>query len=398
MTALPDYAEALGTALGAVEPVGGVETVDLGESAGRVLAEALVADRDLPPFNRAQMDGYAVRGAEVGRIEAFEVAATIPAGQSADVAVPPGHCVAVATGAPLPDDVDTVIQHELSDRANPVQFRAGSIETGHAVHHRGADARRGDTLVAAGTVIEARHVGIAAAVGRTTVPVAVRPRATILTSGDEVMPVGAPVATHQIRNSNAPMIRALLDRMGAEPVGHHHVADNLDATQEAVGTALEHSELLVTVGGISAGERDFFPAALAAHRIALALKGAAIQPGRPVLAGRSPDGPVVLGLPGNPVSVLACMCLFGRPMIRALLGLDTALPWEQRELAEQVAPNPRRRAFRPAILLPDGRCKVPPWAGSGDLAHTAPTHGLLELPVQEGILEPGAALRFLPWP
>ena len=106
----------------------------------------------------------------------------------------------------------------------------------------------------------------------------------------------------------------------------------------------------------------------------------------------------MIGLPGNPVSVLACMCLFGWPIVRVLLGQDASLPWRPVELIESVKPNPRRRAFRPAILEDHCRARVPAWAGSGDLAHTAPTDGLLELPVQAEPVEAGARLRFLPWP
>ncbi len=398
MTGLPDYGEALRRALSAAHKIGGTETLDLGDALGRVLCETVVADRDLPPFNRAQMDGYALRAAELGRYPSFPVAATVAAGQPANVRVPPGHCVAIATGAPLPDDADTVVPHEQSDRGDPVRFSATDVPAGHAVHPRGADARRGDTLVAAGTVLAPQHLGIAAAVGRQKLAVALRPRALVLTSGDEVVPPGAAVAGHQIRNSNAPMLVGLLSRMGAEPIGHRHLPDQFVETSEALREALGAADLVVTVGGVSAGERDCFPEAFRAHGIEIALRGAAIQPGRPVIIGRAPGGPLVAGLPGNPVSVLACACLFVWPIVRVMLGLEAALPWRPVELAERVTPNARRRAFRPAILDGHDRVRVPAWAGSGDLAHTSPTAGLVELPVQAEAVPAGATLRFLPWP
>ncbi|MCH8345113.1 MAG: molybdopterin molybdotransferase MoeA [Planctomycetes bacterium] len=398
MTALPDYAEALGQALRGIEPLGQTTHVELSAAGGRVLGEPIIADRDLPPFDRAQMDGYALRAEEVGRVEAFAVQATIHAGQPADVSVPSGHCVAIATGAPLPDDVDTVIPHEQSDRGDPVRFTIDSIQRGQAVHARGADARRGDTLIAPGTVLRAQHLGIAAAIGQTHLVVACSPATTVLTSGDEVRPAGEPVANHQIRNTNAPMVCELLRRIGAEPIKHQHVADNAEATAEAVAAALEQSDLVITVGGISAGERDYFPQEFRAHEVVISLHSAAIQPGRPILVGRHRHGVVVVGLPGNPVSVLACMCLFCWPIVRVMLGLDATLPWRDVELAEEVKPNPRRRAFRPAVLVDDTRARVPEWAGSGDLAHTATTDGLLEFPVQAEPVQAGARLRFLPWP
>jgi molybdopterin molybdotransferase len=326
------------------------------------------------------------------------VAATISAGQPADVRVPPGHCVAIATGAPLPADTDTVIPHEQSDRGDPVRFTVTSIETAHAVHPRGADARAGDSLVPAGTLLGPQHLGLAATVGRQQLVVAARPRATVLTSGDEVRPVDAVPEPHEIRNSNGPMVSALLRRIGAEPVACRHVTDDPDLTAAAVTEALGHSDLLVTVGGVSVGRRDYLPEAFTAQGVSTVLHGAAIQPGRPLLAGRAPTGAIVIGLPGNPVSALACTCLFCWPVVRAQLGLPPLLPWRPVTLAEAVRPNATRRAFRPAMILEDGRVRVPAWAGSGDLTHTTPTDGLVELPIQAEAVAAGTVLRFLPWP
>jgi molybdopterin molybdotransferase len=409
MTALPDYDDALRGALASVRALGDTEPVPVADAAGRTLAEPVVADRPLPPFDRAQMDGYALRADEVGTIDAWPVVATIAAGASPDVTVPAGHCVAIATGAALPADVDTVIPHEESDRGDPVRFTVSRVTRGRAVHPRGADADAGDELVARGTILASHHLGIATAVGAERVTVARRPRAIVLSSGDELRLPGEPVETHQIRNSNGPMIAALLERLGAEPVGATDdersessvlfpiVRDERDETIAAVGAALAH-DLVITIGGISAGERDHFPAAFDAHGVERSLAGAAIQPGKPVIVGRAPGGAVVVGLPGNPVSALACTCLFAWPIVRVMLGMDPALPWRDAALAESVKPNPRRRAFRPAVAGADGRVTVPAWAGSGDLAHTAPTDGLAELPVQGEPVEPGVPVRFLPWP
>ncbi|MHC4948353.1 MAG: molybdopterin molybdotransferase MoeA, partial [Planctomycetota bacterium] len=254
--ARPDYAAALATALDGLGPLRRVERVGLAEAGGRVLAEAVTADRDLPPFDRAQMDGYALRASEVGGQASWPVAARIAAGQPADVEVGPGSCAAVATGAPVPAGLDAIIQHELSDRGDPVRFTIHAIEAGHAVHPRGADARAGDVLVAAGTVLAAHHAGIAASVGATTLAVHARPRAAVITSGDEVLPPDRTPAAHQIRNSNAPMLVPLLARMGADVTAARHVPDEPAPTRAAVAAALDEADLVVTVGGISAGERD----------------------------------------------------------------------------------------------------------------------------------------------
>ena len=405
MTGLPDYAEALQRALSAVNDAvisrTGPERIPLDRASGRVLALAVVADRDLPPFNRAMMDGYALRAADYSLSRPFPVAGEVPAGVAPDVHVPPGACVRIATGAALPDACDTVIQHEASDRGDPVTFSLDRVEAGQAVHPRGADARTGDVLVPAGTLLAAQHLGIAAAIGTTSLDVRRRPRVAVLTSGDEVRPADTPLAQlqpHQIRNSNGVMAMDLLRQFGAESAASHHLPDQRESTLAAVRRAVESNDLVITIGGVSAGERDYFPEAFDDSRVQRFLVGAAIQPGRPIVVGRAESNVIIVALPGNPVSALACACLFIWPIVRAMLGLPSQLPWREIELAEAVKPNPHRRAFRPAIVRDDGRAVVPSWAGSGDLAHTCATHGLLELPVQDKPVAVSARLRFLAWP
>jgi molybdopterin molybdotransferase len=404
MTALPDYADALDLALAVVtRRVAAAEAVALHRCLGRVLAEPIRADRDLPPFDRAEMDGYALLAAEFGSVDEWHVAGRISAGDVMRVQpTPAGHCIAIATGAPLPPDVDTVIPHELSDRGDlhgrPVRFTIDSVKPGSAVHPCGSDGRAGEVLVEAGAMLQPQHIGIAAAVGCDTLHVRARPRVVTLASGDEIIPRTQSPAPHQVRNSNGPMLAALLERMGAEVIAHHHLPDEYEPTERAVGDALRTADLLITVGGVSAGERDYFPAAFDEHRVQRALHGAAIQPGRPIFVGHAEREVGVIGLPGNPVSTLACSCLFAWPIVRALLGLDSQLPWRRVRVTEPVKPSASRRAFRPAILVDETNVIVPRWSGSGDLAHTARTHGLAELPVQAEEIAAGAALRFLPWP
>ena len=405
MSVLPDYASALESALRGIVPLDRTEMVELRESGGRVLAEPIKADRDLPPFNRAQMDGYAVRAADFSPGRAWPVAGKVAAGASADIRVPPGHCVAVATGAALPADVDAVIQHEASDRGDvhgrPVRFTINAVAAGLAVHHRGVDAKIGDVLVSANVLLQAHHIGIAAAAGHTALRVRARPQTTILTSGDEIVspsPTTQDLSPVQVRNSNGPAVCELLKRFGAEVSASHHLPDEREPTISAVARALIDSDIVITIGGVSAGERDHFPAAFDANGIERSLQGASIQPGRPIVVGHAANGAIVIGLPGNPVSVLACACLFAWPIVRCMLGLNPQLPWRNVTLGEAVKPNPHRRAFRPAILREDNQAVVPAWAGSGDLAHTAPTHGLIELPVQDQLVPARTTLRLLPWP
>lgn len=402
-TLLPDYEDALRRALDGVTPLAGVERVDLttGESLGRVLAEAVEADRDYPPFDRATMDGYAVRAADVGRVERFKVVGEIAAGSGVRVRVGPGTAAKIATGAPLPEGADAVVPHEQSDRGDPVWFSIDALEPGASVHRRAADAPLGRVVLTAGTLLAAHHLGILASVGRAAIAVRRRPRVAILTSGDEVRPYATPTAElqpHQIRNSNTPMLAALVPRMGGEIVRIEHLPDDPHETHRIVAGAMSEADAVVSVGGISAGERDFFAGTFERLAVAAKVRGASIQPGRPVFVGRGENGPMVVGLPGNPVSVLATAHLFLWPLLRVLGGLDADLPWHGVTLAWPVKPNSKRQAFRPAMWdRLRNVVSVPNWSGSGDLIHTAPTDGLAALPMAESPVETGATLRFLPW-
>lgn len=396
-TSLPDYPTALARALALVTPTADLESVELAHANGRVLRAGVCADRDLPPFHRAQMDGYALRHDDLTPNRPLPVARTVPAGAPPGAPVEPGTCVAIATGAPVPGGADTVIQHEYSDRADPVSFTA-TVPRGHAIHPAGSDARAGSTVLAPPLLLAPHHLGIAASVGAVQLAVARRLRAVVLTSGDEVVAPHLAPAAHQIRNSNGIQTLGLLARMGAEPAAHEHIADEREATERAVAAAIDRADLIVTVGGVSAGDRDWFPTAFDAAGVERAVHGALIQPGKPVIAGRAPNGALVLALPGNPVSSLACSCLFAWPMVRAWLGLDAALPWRFVTVTGTARPNARRQAFRPAVLANDGSASIPVWQGSGDLAHTGATDGLLALPVRPDEVTDGTTLPFLPWP
>jgi molybdopterin molybdotransferase len=394
--ALPTYAQALELALRDLRAVG-VETVNISGASGRVLAEAIRADRDAPPFNRAQMDGYALRAADYRRGEAMAVAGEIAAGSAEVPAVPRGACVKIATGAAVPEPLDAVIEHEKSDRGDPVRFTVDAVQPWRSIHRRGADAKRGDVVLAPGVRLGMAQIGIAAAAGVTNITVHRKVRVAIVTSGDEVVAPGMAPEAHQIRNSNAPMLSECFGRFGGDVVEVIHLPDDAELTRRRIGELLgSELDLIVTVGGVSAGERDFFPGALEDNGAIFTLRGAGIQPGRPVACAKSEGGASVLCLPGNPVSSLVCAHLFGWPLVKRLGGEIGGLPWCSIELGEEVKVNPQRQAYRPACVV-DGRGVVPRWSGSGDLIHTASTHGILELPMQPDPARAGDLLRFLPW-
>ncbi len=405
-TALPSYDEALSKVLARVAVLDEA-SVPLGGALGRVLCQDIVADRDQPPFDRSAMDGYAVRVGELAADQQQPIVATIPAGGVADPGCDLTAGVArIATGAAVPGAYDAVIPVEQANESSGgqcVSFSTADVKSGACIHRHGADARAGQVLIPAGTLLGAPHIGIAAAVGAVMLTVKHRPSVSLITTGDEVRPPATAtndLEAQHIRNSNGPMLDALLSGLGTELMDHVHVVDDPDATRAAAQEALTKSDLVVTVGGVSAGRRDYLPSVWEALGLETIVKGVAIQPGKPVLIAQPVDNceKLVIGLPGNPVSVLATAHLFVWPVVRAMLGLSPALPWRRVWLSHEVKPNPRREAFRPARLIGDTRDQVEMihWQGSGDLVHTSTSSGFLRIPAQEQTLQPGSQARFLP--
>ena len=412
MPALPPYDEALRSVLEGVAALD-VGHAPLGDALGRVLREPVAADRDQPPFERSAMDGFAVSSAHWTPRRSWRIVGSVPAGAAWNGDADPAHdVVRIATGSAVPPPFDAVVQVELA-QADPdadsetVRFTLDEVAPWRNVHRRGADAAAGDVLIAAGTRLGPHHLALAATAGVASPVVTRRPRVVVLSSGDEVVDPATPttdLSPQQIRNSNGPLLTALLARLGADVLEHRHVPDTAPAVADACRAAAGRADLVVTAGGVSVGERDLFPDAWRGLGFDTRLHGVAMQPGKPVLSvrgvvdgGADPRPVHVLGLPGNPVSVLATAYLFAWPLLRALEGEAAPLPWRRVWLAEPTSSNARRDAFRPARLLGDARdqAAVVSWRGSGDLSHTAAADGLLALPAAEGELMPGQPLRFL---
>ena len=427
---LPGYDEALSRVLRCV-PVLEVERVSLREALGRVLREDVMADRDQPPFDRSAMDGFAVRSDRVRAGVSYAVTGSVAAG-----GLPPGASAAesgvirIATGAPVPTPFDAVIPIELAEVVSDggierVTFRVGAEKAWMNVHRRAADAKARDLVLRSGTILGPQHIGIAAAVGAAKLTVSQRPRITLMTTGDEVMPhetLTDALEPQQIRNSNGPMLTAFFAAIGSPILEHVHVPDDPEVTRAAAREALSRSHLVITNGGISAGQRDWLPWAWSKLGMNVVLQGAAIQPGRPVLVCSDAESvdlrseisnlklgmsqsqseipsKLVLGLPGNPVSVLATAHLFAWPVVRLMLMHDmahAALPWRSVCLAEPTTATSKRQVFRAAAINRDGGASVIHWHGSGDLMHTAAADGFVRLPITDAPIEAGTVVDFLP--
>jgi molybdopterin molybdotransferase len=457
-TRLPGYDDALARVLRSVPPLG-VERVALSAALGRVLREEVKADRDQPPFDRSAMDGFAVRSGEVTPGASFPVVGSIAAGAGPagiENVMPASAVMRIATGAPLPRGADAVVPIEQATvsggSCESVTFHVSQVPPWQNVHRRAIDAARGAVVLKAGTRLGPQHIGIAAAVGAVELVVSQRPRITLLTTGDEVRPADTltdGLEPQQIRNSNGPMLAAFLAALGVPLLHHEHVPDEAERTLCAAREALSHSHLVITNGGVSVGERDYLPWAWRQLGLNVVLQGVAIQPGRPVLAcgdgagegtearryegtkgegaepsdhskreprnsevARNPQSAItnhqstialskmVLGLPGNPVSVLATAHLFAWPVLRLMLaGGDreaAALPWRMAPLREAVTATSRRQVFRAARCHGDGSVSVIRWHGSGDLMHTAEADAFVRLPLQDEPIAAGTMAPLLP--
>ena len=396
-----------------------LEVVALGSAVGRRLAEDVTADRDYPPFDKAMMDGFAACAGETAG--EFELLGEVTAGSS--WTGPPlrgRQAVAIMTGAPLPpgDGPMGLVPVEASRSAGENRIH---LETAVApdryISRRGSDRPAGSVLLRAGTLLGPRHVGALASVGEAEVRTLAPPRCVVLTTGDEVVPINAAPAVHQIRNSNNPMLMALLARLGCEVVDGGHVPDDLDATRRELAQWLDSScDCLFITGGMSMGERDYVPRVLSELGVAAHISKLKIKPGKPFVFGtracergfvagadgarRGRHTTCVFGLPGNPVSAYVCTLVLAARLLLRLAGAspaDVEAGYQELPLAEELGANGPRQFYQPA-RLGAGRVRPLAWKGSADVFTLAEADALIERPAEDPSRAVGSVVRILPLP
>jgi molybdopterin molybdotransferase len=338
--------EALTLLLSLLRPTG-TEAAGLDAAHGRVLAEAVAATVLSPPHTASTFDGYAIRAADVPAAgTVLPVVAELHAGAAPGIRIEPGTAVAIATGAPLPEGADTVVQSEHTDGgADRVTFdRVTPVGTG--LVRAGEDFSPGDPLLPAGRVLTAADLGVCAATGLAAVTVRRRPRVAVLSGGDELVAAGEVPVPGQRFDATQPALLALAREAGAEVTGHGIMPDDPSAVRAALAAAAAEADLVVSTAGVCIGPRDFVRPAVESMGEIL-LSGVALRPGKPVAIGRIGDVPF-LGLPGNPVSVLVTFRLFVLPAILALQGA-TAEPlrrWQARALEPMSSPGHLETYYR----------------------------------------------------
>lgn len=374
-----------------------ITRVPLTEAVNRVLAERVIADRDLPPFNRVAMDGIAIHSASFKTAHAYKIEGTQPAGSAGKVLTNKDHCLEVMTGAVLPEGTDAVVRYEDIEINNGVAtIHLQVVTPGMNIHHQGNDARQGDVLLAEGQLISPAEVALLASVGKAEVMVYDFPRTAIISSGDELVDVEATPQAHQIRRSNAYALQAAMREMGWQ-ASAFHLNDTREDVLHELQLLMQDYDVLILSGGVSKGKFDFIPDALKELGVTKLFHQVSQRPGKPFWFGKT-ENKVVFALPGNPVSTFLCFYRYIKPWIRSSMGVkstdQTAI------LASPIEFKPDLTYFLQVYARHDqGKLMaVPvPGGGSGDFANLKEVTGFLELPAERSTFEAGVAFPFIPF-
>jgi molybdopterin molybdotransferase len=379
------------------------ENVSLEASVGRILAQDIVADTDLPPFDRAQMDGYALRAADVARVPArLRIVGESAAGAGWHQEMHAGEAVRIMTGAPVPKGADSVQQVELT-RAHDSQVEIlETVELGRSIVRQASEIRSGETVLRAGEQINASMIATLASFGYAQVKVARRPRVAVMATGSELVDVGQKPGRDQIRDSNNYTIAAYAEQANAIIERLPLAGDDTGELKRQIALAADRCDVLITSGGVSMGVYDFTKAALKEIGAEIFFERIALRPGKPTVFARLGDS-LIFGLPGNPVSVSVTFNLFARVSLLALQGANlTSLAEATAVLARDVKGSVDRESYLPAILRADekGMLLAEPlkWGGSSDFVGFARATALINLPAGANVTRKDSSVRVLHLP
>jgi molybdopterin molybdotransferase len=380
------------------------EDCPIASAGGRVLRQDLLADRDLPPFDRVTMDGYALRAsAFAAGTTRFRIEGTQAAGMRAfTLGADDDACIEIMTGAVLPEGADCVVPYEDTERKDGVMkvISNEKVVAGSSVHRRGSDHQAGDVMIRAGTKITGREIAVAAAIGASSLIVSAQPKIAVVATGDELVEVDAAVAPHQIRRSNDHAIRAALISAGYSRVERFHLRDVPQEIEHRLWHIIAEYDVVLITGGVSKGKYDFLPAVLGAQGVKKIFHGVAQRPGKPFWFGVAPRRTPVFALPGNPVSAYTCLHRYVLPALAQASGARTVPP-RLVALTEPVRFKPSLAYLLPVRLASSDRAELlaKPAATntSGDFAGLLDSDGFIELPADQTDFPQGFVARFWSW-
>jgi molybdenum cofactor synthesis domain-containing protein len=383
--------QAMKLLLEAIVPISRTERVALAEADGRVLGSAATSAIDVPPFDRAAMDGYAVIaedtfGASRSEPRTLRRVGTVFTGQVASQSLTHGDCMEIATGAPLPPGADAVVMVEETELAGSDSIRMLTpVFPRQHIGRRAADIAAGQTILEQGSLLNPSRVGALAATGLAEVEVFARPRVAVLSTGNEIIEPGRPLGPGQIYDINRFTLSAVIREHGAVPIPLQTAADDLDDLTAAVRAAGE-ADVLVFSGGSSVGERDLVLDVLQQLGVVI-FHGIAVKPGKPTAFGRIGQTPV-LGMPGYPTSCLSNAYILLVPLLRRLGRLPDHAPRVARlPLARRIVSPTGRHQFYTVAVTKDG--VVPAFKASGDITSMSQADGYIEIPTHTDIVEAG---------
>lgn len=375
------------------------ESIPIRDAVGGVLAEEITADRDLPPYDRVAMDGYAIYSHAFTAGKRYRIFGLQPAGSESLLLPSADDCIEVMTGAMLPNGADAVVRYEDGEAANGyfTPHQGLEVSAWMNVHRKGTDARKDEVLLRPGMIISPAEVAVLASVGTPAVAVYRFPKTVLVSTGNELVPVEMQPQPHQIRQSNIFALYAAMQAMQwkADMV---HIKDEHEQVRTVLTQLLDDYEILILSGGVSKGRFDYLPRALEEAGVKKLFHQVAQKPGKPFWFGVSDEGKTVFALPGNPVSTYLCFYRFIRPWI--LSHMKVKVSFLEAVLTENVTFPPALTYFlQVAISVNNGKVEARPVAGhgSGDFVNLKQVHGFMELPAEESIFNAGKIFPIIPF-
>jgi len=370
-------------------------TIPVTDACGLQLAEPVTADRDYPPFPRAMMDGFAVHSEDAGGDVA--VLGEIPAGRFVDEAFSTGQCFEIMTGAPCPPGTDAVVPKEHVRRRDGRVQLPKRIASGQHIAARGSECRQGEQILRPDTTITPLAVAVMASFGKTSVRVTPKPTVGIISTGAELVPAEEQPQPGEIRDSNGPMLLALVRDAGIEHPKHLHADDRLDAILAAL-TELADRDVILVTGGVSVGGYDLVPQALDAFGVDVVFHRVKQKPGKPLLFGKT-KSQLFFGLPGNPLAGHFCFHRYVRPAMRKASGKNPAREVFEGELVQAARPKSWRTYFAASRAERDGlsntwKIRVMPGITSADIFGACQANCYAQLPPGQKEIPPGETVGF----
>lgn len=372
----------------------GTERVSLNESLNRVLAEDIHSDIDMPPFNKAAVDGYACRKEDVHK--ELEVLELIAAGDVPTKKISEGKCTKIMTGAMVPEGADVILMVEHTEEAGENKIKFIKEKTNPNIAIKAEDVKVDDLIWSKGMRIKAQHIATFAAVGCNNPLVAKMPRVAIMSTGDELVEPNEKPGKGKIRNSNAYQLIAQVNEMNCTPNYMGIIPDDEKATDEAISKALTENDMVILTGGVSMGDFDFVPKIMKKNNVDILFQKVAIKPGRPTVFGKTANS-YIFGLPGNPVSSFINFEMFAKPLLYKMMGYDYKKQSFRIPLAVDIKRKKADRLeFLPATIDDEG-AKPIDYHGSAHIHAICHAHGLISVPKDVFELKKGEPVDVRPF-